>query len=273
MAYFFVEKTEGYTVMANHHLRDMRLSLKARGLLSQILSLPPKWDKSIEGLAKINRECSDTIANIIKELEAAGYITRYRERRDNGTFGEVHYNVYQKPRHFNPIEKSVENKPNRKKSDWVNPTSVKSGQLSKEVANKEKENKEPYNILSINLPDGIDEIEAYRSIVLENIEYDTLSSYLNKERLDEIVEIMLECICCKSDTQAIAKTEIPSEMVKSRMLKVHSGHIEYVFECLKNNPSKVRNIKSYLKTTLFNAPSTYDSYYTAEVNHDFYGTE
>lgn len=74
MAYFFVEKTEGYTVMANHHLRDMRLSLKARGLLSQILSLSPKWDKSIEGLAKINRECSDTIANIIKELEAAGYI-------------------------------------------------------------------------------------------------------------------------------------------------------------------------------------------------------
>ena len=59
MAYCNVEKIEGYTVMANHHLRDMRLSLKARGLLSQILSLPPKWDKSIEGLAKINRECSD----------------------------------------------------------------------------------------------------------------------------------------------------------------------------------------------------------------------
>lgn len=86
MAYFSVKKTEGYTVMANHHLRDMRLSLKARGLLSQILSLTPKWDKSIEGLAKINRECSDTIASIIKELENTGYITRYRERRDNGTY-------------------------------------------------------------------------------------------------------------------------------------------------------------------------------------------
>ena len=269
MAYCSVEKTEGYTVMANHHLRDMRLSLKARGLLSQILSLPPKWDKSIEGLAKINRECSDTIANIIKELEACGYITRYRERRDDGTYGDVHYNIYQKPRHFDPVE----TKPKRKKSDWVKPVSVKSGQLSKEVANKESENKESYNILSINLPDGIDEIEAYRSIILENIEYEVLSTYLSKDRLDEIVEIMLECICCKSDTQTIAKTEIPSEMVKSRMLKVHSGHIEYVFECLKNNPSKVRNIKSYLKTTLFNAPSTYDSYYTAEVNHDFYGTE
>ena len=269
MAYCTVDKAEGYTVMANHHLRDMRLSLKARGLLSQILSLPPKWDKSIEGLAKINRECSDTIANIIKELEACGYITRYRERKDDGTYGDMHYNIYQKPRHFNPVEKE----PKRKKSVWVNPTLVKSGQLSKEVANKESENKESYNILSINLPDGIDEIEAYHRIIKENIEYDILVSYLDKTRLDEIVEIMLECICCKSDTQTIAKTEIPSEMVKSRMLKVHSGHIEYVFDCLKQNPSKVRNIKSYLKTTLFNAPSTYDSYYTAEVNHDFYGTE
>ena len=85
MAYCNVEKIEGYTVMANHHLRDMRLSLKARGLLSKILSLPPKWDKSIEGLAKINRECSDTIASIIKELEAAGIyyqIPRAARRRN-----------------------------------------------------------------------------------------------------------------------------------------------------------------------------------------------
>lgn len=71
MAYCRVETADGYTVMSNYHLRDMRLSLKARGLLSQILSLPESWDMTISGLSKINRECSDTIASIIKELEAS----------------------------------------------------------------------------------------------------------------------------------------------------------------------------------------------------------
>ncbi len=175
MAYCKVETADGYTVMSNYHLRDKRLSLKARGLLSQILSLPEKWDMTISGLSKINRECSDTIASIIKELEATGYITRYRERRKNGTYGEIFYDIRMKPRHYD--------EPKRKKSERVKPKQMSSAQLSKEKSNKEKENKEPYNILSINLPDGIDEIEAYRSIVLENIEYDTLSSYLNKERL------------------------------------------------------------------------------------------
>ncbi len=87
MAYCRVETADGYTVMSNYHLRDMRLSLKARGLLSQILSLPEKWDMTIAGLSKINKESTDAISTAIKELETAGYITRYRERKDNGTFG------------------------------------------------------------------------------------------------------------------------------------------------------------------------------------------
>lgn len=100
MAYCRVETADGYTVMSNYHLRDMRLSLKARGLLSQILSLPEKWDMTIAGLSKINKESTDAISTAIKELEAAGYITRYRERKDNGTFGEIIYDVRMKPTHF-----------------------------------------------------------------------------------------------------------------------------------------------------------------------------
>lgn len=138
MAYCRVETADGYTVMSNYHLRDMRLSLKARGLLSQILSLPEKWDMTISGLSKINRECSDTIASIIKELEATGYITRYRERRKNGTYGEVFYDIRMKPRHFD--------EPKRNKSERVKPKQMSSAQLSKEKSNKEKENKELFNI-------------------------------------------------------------------------------------------------------------------------------
>ena len=265
MAYCRVETADGYTVMSNYHLRDMRLSLKARGLLSQILSLPEKWDMTISGLSKINRECSDTIASIIKELEATGYITRYRERRKNGTYGEIFYDIRMKPRHYD--------EPKRKKSERVKPKQMSSAQLSKEKSNKEKESKELFNIHQSILPDGIDKIDGYRAIILENIEYDLIVDQYNKAQLDEIVDIMLECVCCTSKTQIIGKTEMPSEIVRGRMLKIHSGHIEYIFECLRNNTNKVRNIKSYLKTTLFNATSTYDSFYTAEVNYDIFRTE
>lgn len=122
MAYCRVETADGYTVMSNYHLRDMRLSLKARGLLSQILSLPESWDMTISGLSKINRECSDTIASIIKELEATGYITRYRERRKNGTYGEIFYDIRMKPRHFDD--------PKRKKSERVKPKQMSSAQFN-----------------------------------------------------------------------------------------------------------------------------------------------
>ena len=249
--------------MSNYHLRDMRLSLKARGLLSQILSLPEKWDMTISGLSKINRECSDTIASIIKELEATGYITRYRERRKNGTYGEVFYDIRMKPRHFD--------EPKRNKSERVKPKQMSSAQLSKEKSNKEKESKELFNIHQSILPDGIDKIDGYRAIILENIEYDLIVDQYNKAQLDEIVDIMLECVCSEAETQNIGKDKVPTELVKSRILKLNSMHIEYIFSCLKENPSKVRNIKSYLKTVLYNAAVTIDNYYTSEVNYHFNG--
>ncbi|MBQ8827154.1 MAG: helix-turn-helix domain-containing protein, partial [Oscillospiraceae bacterium] len=217
----------------------------ARGLLSQILSLPEKWDMTISGLSKINRECSDTIASIIKELEATGYITRYRERRKNGTYGEIFYDIRMKPRHFDD--------PKRKKSERVKPKQMSSAQLSKEKSNKEKENKELFNIHQSILPDGIDKIDGYRAIILENIEYDLIVDQYNKAQLDEIVDIMLECVCSEAETQNIGRDKVPTELVKNRILKLDSMHIEYIFSCLKENPSKVRNIKSYLKTVLYNA--------------------
>ena len=80
MAVFRVEKNSGYTVMSNHHLRNRALSLKAKGLLSQMLSLPEDWDYTLQGLARINRESIDAIRQAIRELEQAGYIQRSRER-------------------------------------------------------------------------------------------------------------------------------------------------------------------------------------------------
>ena len=84
MAVFRVERNTGYTVMSNHHLRNKELSLKAKGLLSQMLSLPEDWDYTLAGLSHINREKIDAIREAVKELEKAGYIVRSRERDEKG---------------------------------------------------------------------------------------------------------------------------------------------------------------------------------------------
>ncbi len=120
--------------------------------------------------------------------------------------------------------------------------------------------------------DEIDERQQYRELILENIEYDILleRNYATDE-IDGLVDIMLDLVCSKKDYVSVNGTELPKEVVKSRMLKIGFEHIEYVLDCLKKNTTKVRNIKSYLTTSLYNAPMTIGSYYTAEVNHDLYG--
>ena len=97
MAVFHVKKNTDYTIMANHHLRDKSLSLKAKGLLSQMLSLPEEWDYTLQGLAYINREQIDAIRQAVHELERAGYIVRTRERDSWGRLQGAEYTIYEEP--------------------------------------------------------------------------------------------------------------------------------------------------------------------------------
>lgn len=131
------------------------------------------------------------------------------------------------------------------------------------------------------IPDGVDRIdnstkvycsseerERYLEIIRENIEYDYQAE---KEKVDELVSIMLDVICSTNDTVRVNGEDMPQEVVKSRFLKLDSSHIDYVLTSLKKNTSAVRNIRAYLITALYNAPTTIDSYYTAWVNHDMRG--
>ena len=97
MSVFRVEKNKGYTVMSNHHLRNHTLSLKAKGLLSQMLSLPENWDYTLQGLAQINKESIDAIREAVRELERAGYIKRSRERDERGCLRGTVYTIYEQP--------------------------------------------------------------------------------------------------------------------------------------------------------------------------------
>lgn len=119
--------------------------------------------------------------------------------------------------------------------------------------------------------DSMRDANAYEKLIKKNIEYDCLvADYkLDKPLLDNIVSLMLETVLCTGETILIASSQFPAELVKSRMLKLNQFHIQYVMDCFQKNTTKVVNIKKYLLAALFNSYTTIDSYYTAEVHHDF----
>ena len=109
-------------------------------------------------------------------------------------------------------------------------------------------------------------------MILDNIEYEYLGQRpTEREEIDEIVEIMLDAICSTRPMITVRGQDMPTEVVKSRLLKLNSEHIQYVLDCLRSNTVKARNIKQYLLAALYNAPSTINTYYTNLVNHDLYG--
>ena len=118
------------------------------------------------------------------------------------------------------------------------------------------------------------ERESYREIILENIDYDILTQdeKLDRDRLDELVELMVDTVCSNREMIRIAGDDYPAEVVRSRFLKLNASHIEYVLDRMQENITYVRNIKKYLLAALYNAPVTMDSYYTSLVGHDLYGS-
>ena len=115
-----------------------------------------------------------------------------------------------------------------------------------------------------------DAYRVYEEIIKDNIDYDILlqDKRIDKDRLNEIVDLILETVCTARKQIRIAGDDYPAELVKAKFMKLNSSHIEFVLDCMQENTTKIRNIKQYLKAVLFNAPSTIDSYYTALVAHD-----
>jgi len=282
MAVFRIEKTRDYTVMANHHLRNTDLSLKAKGLLSLMLSLPEEWDYTTKGLSRICKDGVDSICAGVRELENHGYVVRERIRNPNGQLGAIEYSILEQPRTSDPKrekperENPVQAKPVLGKPEQENPAQLNTYRTNKDESNTLSINPYPIKSYPINpVMDqmGLDGMDVYREIVKGNIEYDIMKDNFpyDRERLDEIVELMSETLASKKATFCIAGDTYPASTVKFKLLRINSLHIQYVFECLDKNTTEVRNIKKYLLATLFNAPSTMGSYYKAQVNHDMYG--
>lgn len=285
MAVFRIERTRDYTVMSNHHLRDEKLSLKAKGLLSMMLSLPDNWNYTTRGLAEICKEGVDAIGGALRELENMGYIIRYQVRDSGGRIADTEYVIYEKPHKKADMHKSDTDLPCMENPYMDKPHTEKTAQLNKEKSNTEKQNTHVSNIDSFpfretetaKLPErkrretmSEKEMESYRNLILENIEYDYLCQRfkLYREELDEIVELIVETVCAKRKTIRIAGSDFPHETVRSRFLKLNSSNIEFVMDCLHENTTEIRNMKQYLLAVLFNVSTTMNNKYMSQVNHD-----
>jgi len=313
MAVFRVERNRGYTVMSNHHLRNKELTLKAKGLLSQMLSLPEDWDYTLAGLSHINRESIDAIRTAVWELEKAGYITRRQGRDEKGKMTAIEYTIYEQPQpplSDNPsLENPTPGKPILENPTTDKPTTENPMQLNKDTQRTDLPTKEkimtdgqsthsipihsqsdcdnrfsptPYDGEAGKEPERKRKeasthgaqtqsaLEIYREIIKDNIDYDILilDNGMEKDRIDEIVDLMLETVCTARKSVRIAGDDYPAELVKAKFMKLNSEHIRFVLDCMRENTTKIRNIKQYLRAVLFNAPSTIDNYYTALVAHD-----
>ncbi len=299
MAVFRVERTNNYTVMSNYHLRDKTLSLKAKGLLSLMLSLPETWDYTLSGLARISLEGKDAIRAAVVELEKAGYIQRGQTTDKAGKFSGNEYIIREYPTAQAPSleEPSSENPTTEKPATGstqtgntspVFPTQINIDNQIPDLSSKEsfpfpssppapavgpKEAKgkrqERRNAVSKS------EMDGYRALIRENIGYNDFVQErpYDAAQLDEMVELIVEAVCSRKETIRVAGNDFPQAVVKSRLLKLDGQHIRFVFDCLRENTTQVRNMKQYLLTVLFNAPVTIESHYAAQVNHDFYGGE
>ena len=293
MAVFRIERTRDYTVMSNHHLRNHELSLKAKGLLSMMLSLPDDWNYTTRGLAKICKEGVDAIGGALRELEREGYIVRHQLRDAQGRISDTEYVIYEQPQPKAPDTPSSDtaapdtDSPGTENPYLDKPDTEKPAELNIEKSNTQKSithgsstDSIPFRETAAARPPerkgrdamSVTEIENYRELILENIEYDCLKQRypLYLDDLNEIVELLVETVCAKRKTTRISGADFPHEIVRSRFLKLDSSHIEFVMDCLQKNTTQVRNMKQYLLAVLFNAPTTMNNHFTSLVNHDMH---
>lgn len=204
MAVFRVERTRDYTVMCNHHLKDSNLSLKAKGLLSMMLSLPDEWNYTTRGLAAICKEGVDAIGKTLKELELAGYIIRRQLRGKDGRISDTEYTIFEKPRKPSPPDTTLPDteNPYLDNPDTEAPDTDNPAQLNTKKSNTQKSNTDLSSTHSFFLPaaDGMTDGFEKKAEIREQIEYDILCQQYDRMQLDELVEIMLEVAMNRSPT-------------------------------------------------------------------------
>lgn len=305
---FRVEKNKNYTTISNHHLQDRNLSLKAKGLLTLILSLPPDWDMTLKGLVSLSGDGVDSVRSGIQELEKAGYLRRSRSRNNLGQLLCTEYTIYEHAvtenvaseteidDNLNIIysEESHVGKSNVDKNSHIGFPNIGKPYIGKSNTIKYLNNKDTNNIN--NYPyqstyssklcrepkeNSIDEMEkaqtlyeerkAYEEIIKQNIAYDLLSEQKETSRdfLDLCVQVMVDTVTSNKPYIKIKGQDIPKEAVKSVLLKLDDENISYVDMCLSESKTAIKNMQSYILTALYCSQHGGDTYFNQLVKHDY----
>ena len=267
MSTFRVNKNVNYTVMSNHHLQDKRLSLKAKGLLSYMLSLPDDWDYSLKGLTTGCRDGIDSVRSTVRELEARGYLRRSKVRDARGRIVDYNYEVFELPQKESAEDVPV---PASDSPSSENPTS---GFPTLENPIQQNTNKQNTKRQSTNLSGQTAETEDFdqmatrvRAEFREKLEIDILAKRYAPEMLQELLDNIVEMYCCPLKTQYIGKQAQTTKAIRLRLDKLTSQHVEYIFDVMANTTQPIKNIMAYLRTTILNAPTTMEHYYQAQGN-------
>lgn len=287
---FRVFKTEKFSVISNYHLFDKRLTHKATNLLTTMLALSPVWDYTLKGLASLKKDGIDGVRSGIRELEKLGYLTRRQLRNEKGQLAHNEYLVYETPElnpNFakseencqelpsleNPITDKKINSPSLENPSTENPTQLNTKLLNTKYINQSYQDNNNININNIYRCDEMDSIDKIdrkeiKAELKKQLNYENLISRneADKKQINSIINILADVMSSRSQSIRIGGENKPLEEVIQRFKQLTDKHIAYVLECLNKNADKPRNIRAYLLTSLFNAPSTMDCYYARDAD-------
>ena len=303
---FRVEKKSNYTIISNLHLQDKALSLKAKGMLTLMLSLPEDWDMTLKGLVALSNDGIDSVRSTIKELEEHGYLSRSRGRNARGQMLCTEYTIHEKSTLTENTENNAENNQVGKSDVDVSRDQVGKSDVDisrdqvgfpeigkpiygnsdtiKDLKNKKTEyTKDSYPSSyqsKVTDEDAMDEHKAqqllserrrYEETIKDNIDYDIFSESDDKDFRDFVnlsVQVMVDAVTSTAPTIRIKKQDIPQSVVKSQLLKVTSEQIEYVYSSTQTSKTKIVNMQNYILTALYNSLFGANLYYSQWVKHD-----
>ena len=298
----------GYTVLPNQILRTREMSYKARYLLAQMLSMSEAWQYTVAGMAKVCGMGRDAVRTAMVELETLGYLARSQSRA-NGRFSHNVYIIREVPVEAEAAPAEADPQALPKEDDLALPAaSTAPSTVQESVSAPLADSPLPVSTLPGNLPlrknkgkkyqekkyqdslpshspihpiypsssekfVGILEWNTCLSKYKRQVEYDTLlfDHPEWKERLDELLELMTEASCCPAPIQRIGGCQVSTEVVRARYAKIDMFIMDYIFDKLNTTIQPIRNIRQYLRTVLFHAPSTCTHDYDARVRWDFHG--
>ena len=284
MSTFRVNKNVNYTVMSNYHLQDKKLSLKAKGLLSYMLSLPDDWDYNLKGLTVGCKDGLDSVRTAVLELEEHGYVRRQKVRNAKGQIIDYDYQVYESPVEDTPAVPGKEGGPSDPSATKSPKSRMKPcsspfldfpnlAEPNLEKATQQNTNKQNTKRQSTNLSGQTAETEDFdqmatrvRAEFREKLEIDILAKRYAPEMLQELLDNIVEMYCCPFKTPYIGKQAQTTKAIRLRLDKLTSQHVEYIFDVMANTTQPIKNIMAYLRTTILNAPTTMEHYYQAQGN-------